>query len=52
MDRSDTIESIAGQFSTTPDRIREINRLNASTTLKPGDEIMVPAMGAVSVSGR
>ena len=52
VDRSDTIESIAGQFSTTPDRIREINRLNASTTLKPGDEIMVPAMGAVSVSGR
>jgi LysM repeat protein len=52
VDRSDTIESIATQFSTTPDRIREINRLNASTTLKPGDEIMVPAMGAVSVSGR
>jgi hypothetical protein len=52
VDRSDTIETIAGQFSTTPDRIREINRLNASTTLKPGDEIMVPAMGAVSVSGR
>jgi LysM repeat protein len=52
VDRSDTIESIATQFSTTPDRIREINRLNASTTLKSGDEIMVPAMGAVSVSGR
>lgn len=52
VDRSDTIEGIATQFSTTPDRIREINRLNASTTLKPGDEIMVPAMGAVSVSGR
>ena len=52
VDRSDTIESIATQFSTTPDRIREINRLNASTPLKPGDEIMVPAMGAVSVNGR
>lgn len=52
VDRSDTIEGIATQFSTTPDRIREINRLNASTTLKPGDEIMVPAMGAVSVGGR
>lgn len=52
VDRSDTIESIATQFSTTPARIREINRLDASTPLKPGDEIMVPAMGAVSVSSR
>lgn len=50
VDRSDTIESIATQFSTTPERIREINRLDASTPLKPNDEIMVPAMGAVSVS--
>ncbi|MDZ4402985.1 LysM peptidoglycan-binding domain-containing protein [Prosthecobacter sp.] len=49
VDRSDTIESIATQFSTTPDRIREINRLSTSTPLKSGDEIMVPAMGAVSV---
>lgn len=49
VDRSDTIETIATQFSTTPERIREMNRLNASTPLKPGDEIMVPAMGAVSL---
>ncbi len=41
---------IAQQFSTTPEHIREMNRLNASTPLKSGDEIMVPAMGAVSVS--
>lgn len=52
VDRSDTIESIATQFSTTPARIREINRLDASTPLKPSDEIMVPAMGAVSLSTR
>lgn len=50
VDRSDTIEGIAQQFSTTPEHIREMNRLNASTPLKAGDEIMVPAMGAVSVS--
>jgi len=50
VDRSDTIETIATQFSTTPERIREINRLDAATPLKTGDEIMVPAMGAVSVS--
>jgi LysM repeat protein len=49
VDRSDTIETIATQFSTTPDRIREMNRLNAATMLKTGDEIMVPAMGAVSL---
>jgi LysM repeat protein len=52
VDRSDTIETIATQFSTTPARIREINRLDASTPLKPGDEIMVLAMGAVSLSSR
>lgn len=50
VDRTDTIESIATQFSTTPERIREINRLTPGTPLKPNDEIMVPAMGAVSVS--
>ncbi|HEY1049716.1 MAG TPA: LysM domain-containing protein, partial [Prosthecobacter sp.] len=50
VDRSDTIESIAQQFSTTPDQIREMNRLQAGVPLKSGDEIMVPAMGAVSVA--
>ncbi len=50
VDRTDTIETIAQQFSTTPEHIREMNRLSASTPLKSGDEIMVPAMGAVSVS--
>ena len=52
VDRSDTIETIATQFTTTPDQIREMNRLTPGTTLKSGDEIMVPAMGAVSVSSR
>lgn len=52
VDRSDTIETIATQFTTTPDQIREMNRLTPGTTLKAGDEIMVPAMGAVSVSSR
>ncbi len=52
VDRSDTIEGIATQFTTTPDQIREMNRLAPGSTLKAGDEIMVPAMGAVSVSSR
>lgn len=50
VDRTDSIETIAQQFSTTSEHIREMNRLSASTPLKPGDEIMVPAMGAVSVT--
>ena len=49
VDRADTIESIATQFTTTPDHIREMNRLAPGSTLKTGDEIMVPAMGAVSL---
>ena len=52
VDRSDTIETIATQFTTTPDQIREMNRLTPGSTLKAGDEIMVPAMGAVSVGSR
>ncbi|WP_395749944.1 LysM peptidoglycan-binding domain-containing protein [Prosthecobacter sp.] len=52
VDRSDTIETIATQFTTTPDHIREMNRLAPGSVLKAGDEIMVPAMGAVSVSNR
>ncbi|MFC5454328.1 muramidase family protein [Prosthecobacter fluviatilis] len=52
VDSSDTIESIATQFTTTPDQIREMNRLTPGTPLKTGDEIMVPAMGAVSVGSR
>lgn len=50
VDGSDTLESIAHQFSTTPQHIREMNRMDATMKLKNGDEIMVPAMGAVSVS--
>ncbi len=50
VDGSDTLDTIAQQFSTTPEHIREMNRMDASMKLKSGDEIMVPAMGAVSVS--
>ncbi len=50
VDSTDNIESIAQQFGTTPQRIREMNHLQPSTKLNSGDEIMVPAMGAVSVN--
>ena len=50
VDSTDSIESIATQFSTTPQRIREMNHLQPTTQLKDGDEIMVPALGAVSAN--
>jgi hypothetical protein len=50
VDNTDNIDSIAQQFGTTPQRIREMNHLQPSTKLNSGDEIMVPAMGAVSVN--
>ena len=49
VDATDNLDSIAAQFSTTPARIREINHLQPTTKLNPGDEIMVPALGAVAV---
>jgi len=50
VDNTDSIESIANQFSTTPARIREMNHLQPTTKLNAGDEIMVPALGAVSIA--
>ena len=50
VDSTDSIETIATQFSTTPQRIREMNHLQPTTQLKDGDEIMVPALGAVSAN--
>ena len=49
VDKTDNIDSIASQFTTTPARIREMNQLQSTTKLNAGDEIMVPALGAVSV---
>lgn len=47
VDGTDSIDTIASQFGTTPARIREINHLQPTTQLKSGDEIMVPAMAGV-----
>lgn len=49
VDRTDSIESIASMFGTTPSRIRQMNQMSANATVKPADEILVPAMGAVSL---
>lgn len=49
VDRTDSIESIASMFGTTPARIRQMNQMSSTATVKPSDEILVPAMGAVSL---
>ena len=41
---------IRDRLRTTPQRIREMNHLQPTTQLKDGDEIMVPALGAVSAN--
>jgi spore germination protein YaaH len=46
---SDTLESIASTFGTTPEKIRELNRKPTGSKVVPDEEILVPAMGAVSL---
>jgi LysM repeat protein len=48
VDSTDTLESIARTFTTTPDLIRELNGMSAGVKIKANDEIYVPAMGAVA----
>ena len=49
VDSTDTLESIAATFGTTPDKIRELNRKPAGSKVTPNEEILVPATGAVSL---
>ncbi len=46
---TDTIESIAATFGTTPQKIRELNRKPAGSKVSANEEILVPAMGAVGL---
>lgn len=46
---TDTIESIAATFGTTPEKIRELNRKPAGSGVNANEEILVPAMGAVGL---
>lgn len=48
VDSTDTLESIARTFTTTPELIRELNGMGSGVKIKPNDEIFVPAMGAVA----
>ncbi|MDZ4288636.1 MAG: LysM peptidoglycan-binding domain-containing protein [Prosthecobacter sp.] len=49
LERGDDLSTVANMFSTTPAKIRELNMLAANTELKAGDEVVVPALGPVSV---
>lgn len=50
MDRGDTIESVANMFSTTPEKIRTLNNIAEGEQVNAGDEVIVPAMGPVSLN--
>lgn len=50
MDRGDTIESVANMFSTTPEKIRTMNNIADGEQVNAGDEVIVPAMGPVSLN--
>ena len=50
LERGDSVESVANMFSTSAEKIRELNKLSADAKVKEGDELVVPAMGPVSVN--
>ena len=50
LERGDDIHTVANMFSTTEQKIREMNKLPSEKKLKEGDEIVVPALGAVSLN--
>lgn len=50
LERGDNIHTVANMFSTSEEKIREMNKLPADKKLKEGDEIVVPALGAVSLN--
>lgn len=50
LERGDDINTVSSLFNTTPEKIRELNRLEAGSKLKEGDEVVVPSLGAVSLN--
>ncbi|TDU62521.1 LysM domain-containing protein [Prosthecobacter fusiformis] len=50
LERGDDINTVSGLFNTTPEKIRELNKLPADRKLKEGDEVVVPTIGAVSLN--
>lgn len=50
LERGDDINTVSNLFNTTPDKIRELNKLSPDSKLKEGDEVVVPSIGAVSLN--
>ncbi|SKB05724.1 LysM domain-containing protein [Prosthecobacter debontii] len=50
LERGDDIHTVSNLFNTTPERIRELNKMAPDAKLKEGDEVVVPSLGAVSLN--
>lgn len=50
LERGDDINTVSALFNTTPEKIRELNKMSADARLKEGDEVVVPSIGAVSLN--
>lgn len=50
LERGDSLATVANMFSTSEENIRQMNKLPADKKIKEGDEIVVPALGAVSLN--
>lgn len=50
LERGDDINTVSALFNTSPEKIRELNKLPADKKLKEGDEVVVPSLGAVSLN--
>lgn len=50
LERGDDINTVANLFQTTPEKIRELNKLPANSKLKEGDEVVIPTIGAISLN--
>lgn len=50
LEKGDDINTVAALFNTTPEKIRELNKLPPGQKLREGDELVVPSLGAVSLN--
>jgi len=50
LERGDDINTVANLFNTTPEKIRELNKMSADAKIREGDEVVVPSLGAVSLN--
>lgn len=48
LEKGDSLETVANLFGTTPDKLRDLNKLPPGAALGAGDELVVPAMASVS----